>query len=126
MALKACRIILSVSGILPTATVGSCAVQWAPTVSAGTDSRRVDLREGDVTGNLGDPAPVDRVAEAEHIAAVYVFLVSATNSRMTDQVLFADGGFDALRRGVPTAGPQISEIDALSVVRCPIVSHDHP
>lgn len=45
------------------------------------------------------PAPYNGIAEAEHIAAVHAFLVSAANSRMTGQVLFVDGGFDALRRG---------------------------
>lgn len=45
------------------------------------------------------PAPYNGVAGAEHIAAVHVFLVSAANARMTGQVLFVDGGFDALRRG---------------------------
>lgn len=45
------------------------------------------------------PAPYNGVAEAEHIAAVHAFLVSPANARMTGQVLFVDGGFDALRRG---------------------------
>ncbi|WP_114854417.1 SDR family oxidoreductase [Brachybacterium sp. YJGR34] len=45
------------------------------------------------------PTPYNGIADAEHIAAVHVFLVSAANARMTGQVLFADGGFDALRRG---------------------------
>ena len=43
------------------------------------------------TWNYGDGA--------EHIAAVHAFLVSEENSRMTGQVLFVDGGFDALSRG---------------------------
>ena len=45
------------------------------------------------------PTPYNGVADAEHIAAVHVFLVSAANARMTGQVLFAASGFDALRRG---------------------------
>jgi NAD(P)-dependent dehydrogenase (short-subunit alcohol dehydrogenase family) len=45
------------------------------------------------------PTPYNGIADPEHIAAVHVFLVSAANARMTGQVLFADGGFDALRRG---------------------------
>src|SRR5699024_8188113 len=45
------------------------------------------------------PAPYNGVAEAEPVAAVHAFLVSAANARMTGQVLFVDGGFDALRRG---------------------------
>lgn len=45
------------------------------------------------------PTPYNGIADAEHIAAVHVFLVSAANARMTGQVLFTDGGFDALRRG---------------------------
>lgn len=42
------------------------------------------------------PTPYNGVAEQEHIAAVHAFLVSAANARMTGQVLFADGVFDAL------------------------------
>ena len=45
------------------------------------------------------PTPYNGVAEAEHIAAVHAFLVSEENSRMTGQILFVDGGFDALSRG---------------------------
>ena len=45
------------------------------------------------------PAPYNGIAEAEHIASVHAFLVSEGNARMTGQVLFVDGGFDALRRG---------------------------
>ena len=45
------------------------------------------------------PAPYNGVADAEHIASVHAFLVSEGNARMTGQVLFVDGGFDALRRG---------------------------
>lgn len=45
------------------------------------------------------PAPYNGIAEAEHIASVHAFLVSEANARMTGQVIFVDGGFDALRRG---------------------------
>lgn len=45
------------------------------------------------------PAPYNGIAEAEDIAAVHAFLVSAQNARMTGQVIFVDGGFDALKRG---------------------------
>ncbi|MCW2130928.1 SDR family oxidoreductase [Arthrobacter sp. VKM Ac-2550] len=45
------------------------------------------------------PAPYNGVAEAEHIGAVHAFLVSAQNARMTGQVVFVDGGYDALWRG---------------------------
>lgn len=45
------------------------------------------------------PAPYNGIAGAEDIGAVHAFLVSAQNARMTGQVLFVDGGFDALKRG---------------------------
>jgi NAD(P)-dependent dehydrogenase (short-subunit alcohol dehydrogenase family) len=45
------------------------------------------------------PSPYNGIAEAEDIAAVHAFLVSAENARMTGQVIFTDSGFDALRRG---------------------------
>ena len=45
------------------------------------------------------PAPFNGPADAEDIAAVHAFLVSAANSRMTGQIIFVDGGFDALSRG---------------------------
>ncbi|GAA1551879.1 SDR family oxidoreductase [Brevibacterium picturae] len=45
------------------------------------------------------PAPYNGIAEAEDIAAVHAFLVSAQNARMTGQILFVDGGFDTLTRG---------------------------
>lgn len=45
------------------------------------------------------PTPYNGVAEAEHIGAAHAFLVSAANARMTGQVIFVDGGFDALSRG---------------------------
>jgi len=39
------------------------------------------------------------MGEAEHIASVHAFLVSEGNACITGQVLYVDGGFDALRRG---------------------------
>lgn len=45
------------------------------------------------------PSPYGGLAEAEHIAAVHVFLLSPGNARMTGQVIFADSGFDAVSRG---------------------------
>lgn len=45
------------------------------------------------------PTPYNGIAEAQDIAAVHAFLVSAENSRMTGQILFVDSGYDALRRG---------------------------
>lgn len=45
------------------------------------------------------PSPYNGIAEAEDIAAVHAFLVSAENAKMTGQVIFVDSGFDALRRG---------------------------
>lgn len=45
------------------------------------------------------PTPYNGVAEAEHIGAVHAFLASAANARMTRQVVFVDGGFDAVSRG---------------------------
>lgn len=45
------------------------------------------------------PAPYNGIAEAQDIAAVHAFLVSAQNARMTGQILFVDGGFDTLTRG---------------------------
>ena len=45
------------------------------------------------------PAPFNGPADAEDVAAVHAFLVSAANSRMTGQIIFVDGGFDALSRG---------------------------
>ena len=45
------------------------------------------------------PTPFNGPADAEDIAAVHAFLVSEANSRMTGQIIFVDGGFDAVSRG---------------------------
>lgn len=45
------------------------------------------------------PTPFNGPADAEDIGAVHAFLVSAANSRMTGQIIFVDGGFDAVSRG---------------------------
>ena len=45
------------------------------------------------------PTPYNGIAEAEHIAAVHEFLISEGNARMTGQVMFVDGGYDAQSRG---------------------------
>lgn len=45
------------------------------------------------------PSPYNGIAEAEDIAAVHAFLVSAENAKMTGQVIFTDSGYDALSRG---------------------------
>lgn len=45
------------------------------------------------------PTPYNGIAEAEHIGAVHAFLISEENARMTGQVIFVDGGFDAQSRG---------------------------
>lgn len=45
------------------------------------------------------PTPYNGIAEAAHIAAVHEFLLSPANARMTGQVIFVDGGYDALSRG---------------------------
>src|SRR5699024_1119281 len=44
-------------------------------------------------------APGDGPAAAEAIAAVHAFLVSAASSLRTGQIIFVDGGFDAVSRG---------------------------
>lgn len=45
------------------------------------------------------PTPFNGPSEAEDIASVHVFLLSAANSSMTGQVIFADGGYDVVARG---------------------------
>ena len=45
------------------------------------------------------PTPYNGIAEAERIGAVHAFLISEENARMTGQVIFVDGGFDAQSRG---------------------------
>jgi NAD(P)-dependent dehydrogenase (short-subunit alcohol dehydrogenase family) len=45
------------------------------------------------------PTPIGRWGEAVDIARLAAFLLSPENSYMTGQVLFADGGAEAVRRG---------------------------
>ena len=48
---------------------------------------------------VGRPMPLRGYGEPEHIASLLVWLTSAENAFVTGQVIFADGGFDAVRRG---------------------------
>ncbi|WP_394213840.1 SDR family oxidoreductase [Brachybacterium vulturis] len=68
-------------------------------VRTGMTTELFASEEGRKMADDAMPAPYNGVAEAAHVAAVHAFLVSAANARMTGQVLFVDGGFDALRRG---------------------------
>ena len=68
-------------------------------VRTGMTTELFASEEGRRMADEAMPAPYNGVAGAEHIAAVHAFLVSPANARMTGQVLFVDGGFDALRRG---------------------------
>lgn len=68
-------------------------------VRTGMTKELFASEEGRQQADDAMPTPYNGIADAEHIAAVHVFLVSPANARMTGQVLFADGGFDALRRG---------------------------
>src|SRR5699024_12417751 len=68
-------------------------------VRTGKTKELFASEEGRQQADDAMPTPYNGIADAEHIAAVHVFLVSPANARMTGQVLFADGGFDALRRG---------------------------
>jgi NAD(P)-dependent dehydrogenase (short-subunit alcohol dehydrogenase family) len=45
------------------------------------------------------PTPMGRWGEAQDIARLAAFLLSPDNSYMTGQVIFADGGAEAVRRG---------------------------
>jgi NAD(P)-dependent dehydrogenase (short-subunit alcohol dehydrogenase family) len=44
--------------------------------------------------------PYGQVGEADHIASLLAWLTSAENGFVTGQVVFADGGFEALTRGL--------------------------
>jgi NAD(P)-dependent dehydrogenase (short-subunit alcohol dehydrogenase family) len=68
-------------------------------VRTGMTAELFASEEGRAQAAEAMPTPYNGVAGPEDIAAVHVFLVSPGNARMTGQVLFADGGFDALRRG---------------------------
>jgi NAD(P)-dependent dehydrogenase (short-subunit alcohol dehydrogenase family) len=45
------------------------------------------------------PQPYGQVGEAAHVASLLAWLTSAENGFVTGQVIFADGGFEALQRG---------------------------
>lgn len=68
-------------------------------VFTGMTKELFSSEEGRKLAGDAMPTPYNGIAEAKHIAAVHAFLVSAENARMTGQILFVDGGFDALSRG---------------------------
>jgi len=45
------------------------------------------------------PQPYGQVGQADHIASLLAWLTSAENGFVTGQVIFADGGFEAVTRG---------------------------
>jgi NAD(P)-dependent dehydrogenase (short-subunit alcohol dehydrogenase family) len=51
------------------------------------------------------PSPLGRIAEAEDVAEVIVFLVSGRARHIVGQALFVDGGLEALRRGESSIEP---------------------
>jgi NAD(P)-dependent dehydrogenase (short-subunit alcohol dehydrogenase family) len=53
------------------------------------------------------PMPYGGYAHPEHIAQVMAFLTSADTARVTGQVLFIDGGADAIGRGDDIFGPGV-------------------
>ena len=87
--------------------VRQVAVEWAPTVRVNavapgpvlTPLTQAALQHP-VTGDLirAYPIPLDRWGEPEEIAAGVWFLLSAESSWITGNVLFVDGGTDALLR----------------------------
>ncbi|HTZ70170.1 MAG TPA: SDR family oxidoreductase, partial [Acetobacteraceae bacterium] len=46
------------------------------------------------------PAPLGRHAQPQEIAALIAFLASPANSYVTGQVIFCDGGQEALQRAI--------------------------
>ncbi|HSO96321.1 MAG TPA: SDR family oxidoreductase [Acidimicrobiia bacterium] len=87
--------------------VRQLAVEWAPTVRVNAVAPGPVLTpltqaalEHPVTGDLirSYPIPLDRWGEPEEIAAGVWFLLSAESSWVTGNVLFIDGGTDALLR----------------------------
>lgn len=68
-------------------------------VRTGMTKELFSTEEGRTMASDSMPAPFNGIADAENIAAVHAFLVSAQNARMTGQILFVDGGFDVLSRG---------------------------
>lgn len=68
-------------------------------VYTGMTTELFSTEEGRKMAADAMPTPYNGIAEAEHIAAVHAFLVSADNARMTGQIIFVDGGYDAQSRG---------------------------
>lgn len=68
-------------------------------VVTGMTKALFSTEEGRKMADDAMPAPYGGVSSAEDIGAVHAFLVSAQNASMTGQVIFVDGGFDALQRG---------------------------
>ncbi|NMB22573.1 MAG: SDR family oxidoreductase [Corynebacterium sp.] len=68
-------------------------------VYTGMTTELFSTEEGRKMAAEAMPTPYNGIAEAEHIAAVHAFLVSADNARMTGQIIFVDGGYDAQSRG---------------------------
>lgn len=68
-------------------------------VATGMTKELFSTEEGRKMAETAMPTPYNGIAEAEDIGVVHAFLMSAENSRMTGQVIFVDGGFDAQSRG---------------------------
>ena len=68
-------------------------------VYTGMTTELFSTEEGRKMAADAMPTPYTGIAEAQHIAAVHAFLVSADNERMTGQIIFVDGGYDAQSRG---------------------------
>lgn len=47
----------------------------------------------------GRPMPLRSWGEPEHVASLLAWLTSTENGFVTGQIIFADGGFDAVMRG---------------------------
>ncbi len=71
-------------------------VETPMTVDLLSTAAGVELTDGAV------PMPLNGHARAEHIAPVIEFLASADNTHMCGQVVFVDGGADAVLRGDST------------------------
>lgn len=69
------------------------------TVETAMTQPMLDLPRGRAMLEQLTPVAIGRFGRAEEIAALLAFLASADNSYMLGQVVFADGGCDALQRG---------------------------
>jgi NAD(P)-dependent dehydrogenase (short-subunit alcohol dehydrogenase family) len=69
------------------------------TVETAMTQPMLDLPRGRAMLEQITPVAIGRFGRAEEIAALLAFLSSADNSYMLGQVVFADGGCDALQRG---------------------------